>query len=59
MLQASLSRDVLEMWVKGEEVCQKASGLKCDPYHGRVGDLLLQGIKPAFAETQKEISRYG
>jgi len=49
---------VLEMQVKGEEVCQKTSGLKSDPYFDRAGDLLLQGIKPAFAEAQKEISRY-
>lgn len=55
MLLARWSGDVLEVWVKGEEVCQKASGLKCDPYWDRVGDLLLQGIKPAFAEAQKEI----
>lgn len=27
MLQARLNRDVLEMWVKGEEVCQEASVL--------------------------------
>lgn len=55
MLQASLSMDVLEVWVKEEEVCQKVSGLKCDPYCDRVGDLTLQGIKPVFAEAQKEV----
>lgn len=53
MLQARLSEDVLETWMKGETVCQKASGLKCD----RVDDLLLQGIKPTFAGAQKDISR--
>lgn len=58
MLQARLNRDVLEMWVKGEEVCQKAPMLKCDPYCSRVGGLLLQGINPVFAEAQQEISRY-
>lgn len=44
---------MLEMEVKGEEVCQKASGLKRDPHLDRVGDLLLQGAKPAFSEAQK------
>lgn len=47
------SGDMLEMEVKGEEVCQKASGLKRDPHLDRVGDLLLQGAKPAFSEAQK------
>lgn len=58
MLWAILSGDVLETWVKEEEVCQKAFGLKCDAYCDRVGDLILQGIKSAFVEAQKEISRY-
>lgn len=53
MLQARLNRDVLEIWVKGEEVCQKASLLKYDPYCDRVGSLLLQGINPAFARPSK------
>lgn len=53
MLQARLNRDVLEMWMKEEEVCQKASVLKYDPYSDRVGGLLLRGINPDFARLSK------
>lgn len=54
MLQARLNRDVLEMWVKGEEVCQEASVLKYNPYCDRAGSLLL----PCLCKAQQEISRY-
>lgn len=53
--------DVLEgvkVWVKEQEACQTVSGLKCDPYCDRVGDLILQGIKPVVAEAQKEVNRH-